>query len=81
MDFEKYLAEQTAMSHIIQKIRKELKNNIKQLFEQCEELYSSDYLEEAAIVSYLLPNLADSFEIKDMKIFKGWIEKYINNWG
>ena len=57
-----------------------MKTNKKQIFGLCEELYRSDYLEEAAIVSYWLPNLAKSFEIKDLDLFREWIEKYINNW-
>ncbi len=52
----------------------------KEIFGLCEELYHSDYLEEAAIVSYWLPNLAECFELKDLELFKEWIERYINNW-
>jgi 3-methyladenine DNA glycosylase AlkD len=60
---------------------KEIKNlDKKDIFGLCEELYDSDYLEEAAIVSYWLPNLADRFELRDLELFKNWIERYINNW-
>jgi 3-methyladenine DNA glycosylase AlkD len=50
------------------------------IFKLCEELYSSDYCEEAFIVSYWAPKLAGEFELKDIALFEKWIEKYINNW-
>ncbi|MCL4378788.1 MAG: DNA alkylation repair protein [Actinobacteria bacterium] len=59
----------------------EIKNLSKEeIFKICEELYSSDYTEEAFIVSFWVPKLADTFEKKDLALFKKWIEKYINNW-
>lgn len=50
------------------------------VFKLCEELYKSDYCEEAFIVSWWVPNLTDQFVESDLKIFKSWIEKYVNNW-
>jgi len=52
----------------------------KDVFNLCEELYKSDYCEEAFIVSSLVPKLSDSFVRSDLAIFKKWIDKYINNW-
>jgi len=52
----------------------------KDIFELCEELYRSDFTEEAFIVSFWCPKLADRFEPGDLKTFKKWVEKYINNW-
>lgn len=52
----------------------------KEIFKLCEELYSSDYCEEAFIVSWWIPKLTDKFEPNDLAVFKRWIEKYINNW-
>jgi len=52
----------------------------KEIFDLCEELLKSDYTEEAFIVSNWCPNLKAQFEKKDIKIFKKWINKYINNW-
>ncbi len=52
----------------------------KEIFEICEELYSSDFTEEAFIVSFWVLNLAEKFEKSDIKIFKKWISSYINNW-
>ena len=50
------------------------------IFELCEELYDSDFCEEAFIVSYWAPNLAGQFEPTDLTLFQKWIGKYINNW-
>ena len=50
------------------------------IFGLCEELYRSDYTEEAFIVSFWLPNYLDNLEPSDLATFKRWIESYINNW-
>jgi len=50
------------------------------IFKLCEELYRSDYCEEAFIVSWWVPNLIKEFTIDDLLLFRKWIEKYINNW-
>ncbi len=50
------------------------------IFKLCEELYKSDYCEEAFIVSWWVPNLIDEFTLDDLPLFRKWIEKYINNW-
>lgn len=60
---------------------KEAKNfSKKEIFELCEELYKSDYGEEAYVVATWIPNLADQFEEKDFKVFEHWVGSYINNW-
>jgi 3-methyladenine DNA glycosylase AlkD len=51
-----------------------------ELFKLCEELYRSDYTEEAFVVSFWLPNYINNLEPDDLGIFKHWIECYINNW-
>jgi 3-methyladenine DNA glycosylase AlkD len=50
------------------------------IFELCEELYRSDYTEEAFIVAFWLPNYIENLEPSDLATFKRWIETYINNW-
>ena len=52
----------------------------KTIFALCEELYGSDYTEEAFVVSFWLPNYIEHLEQSDLATFKGWIERYINNW-
>jgi 3-methyladenine DNA glycosylase AlkD len=70
-----------AVGKIAKKNWKEVKDlGKKEIFKLCEELYRSDYCEEAFIVSYWVPNLAKKFEKDDLILFKKWIEKYINNW-
>lgn len=50
------------------------------IFNLCEELYRSDYTEEAFIVAFWLPNYVDNLEPSDLATFKAWIGNYINNW-
>jgi 3-methyladenine DNA glycosylase AlkD len=50
------------------------------IFKLCEELYRSDYTEEAFVVAFWLPRYIKYLEPADLHIFKCWIEKYINNW-
>jgi 3-methyladenine DNA glycosylase AlkD len=51
-----------------------------EIFQLCEELYKSDYTEEAFIVSFWLPDYIEHLVPADLVIFKCWIEQYINNW-
>ncbi len=50
------------------------------IFKLCEELYRSNYTEEAFVVSFWLPNYIDQLELDDLATFKRWIEQYIDNW-
>jgi 3-methyladenine DNA glycosylase AlkD len=52
----------------------------REIFQLCEELYRSDYTEEAFIVSFWLPNYIEHLAPSDLATFKRWIERYINNW-
>ncbi|MCW4025559.1 MAG: DNA alkylation repair protein [Candidatus Bathyarchaeota archaeon] len=51
-----------------------------ELFELCEELFQADFMEEAFIVSEWLPRYIKHLIPDDLATFRGWIEKYINNW-
>jgi 3-methyladenine DNA glycosylase AlkD len=51
-----------------------------QIFALCQELFSSDYTEEAFVASFWLPNMIERLEPADLAVFKTWIERYINNW-
>ena len=67
------------------KIAKKYWNEVKscnknEVFSLCEELYSSGFTEEAFVVSFWLPNIVEKLKPSDLTIFKGWIEKYIDNW-
>jgi len=66
---------------IANKFWKEIKTFEKQdIFDLCEQLFLSDYCEEASIVAFWLPKITDEFEPDDWIVFESWIEKYVNNW-
>ena len=50
------------------------------IFALCRELFSSDYTEEAFVVSFWLPNYIECLQPGDLATFKVWIECYVNNW-
>jgi 3-methyladenine DNA glycosylase AlkD len=87
--FQRFFKEQITYYGVktatVKKIAKKYLKDIKPLKKQeimstCEQLLSSDYTEEAFVVSFWLPNLLEKFEAIDLSTFKWWIEKYINNW-
>jgi 3-methyladenine DNA glycosylase AlkD len=60
---------------------KEIKTLDKQeIFKLCEDLFRSDYSEEAAIASVWTPKLTNQLEPADLAVFKNWINTYINDW-
>ncbi len=87
--FQRYFKEQAKFygvkTETVGKIAKKYWLQVKTLDKQaifalCEELYRSDYTEEAFIVAFWLPNYIEKLEPSDLPLFKGWIERYINNW-
>jgi 3-methyladenine DNA glycosylase AlkD len=52
----------------------------KEIFSLCEELYKSNYCEEAFIVSTWAHLLSDRYEREDLPVFRHWIESYVTNW-
>ncbi len=52
----------------------------REIFTLCEELYRSNYCEEALIVSSWAHLLAERYEKEDLIIFRHWIDSYITNW-
>ena len=52
----------------------------REIFQLCEELYTSHYVEEAFIVSDWIPRMKDRFAEEDFSLFAYWIETYISNW-
>ena len=66
---------------VAKKYWKEIKTREKhEIFVLCEELYSSEMLEEAFVVSQWAQLLADRYESGAIGIFRHWIENYITNW-
>jgi len=76
-----YGVKTAAVGKIAQKYWKEIKKRNKaNIFQLCEELYSSNITEEAFIVSNWVPHLKDRFEQEDFHVFYNWIDTYISNW-
>ena len=87
--FQRFFKEQVkyygVKTEVVGKIAKKYWKQVKTLdkqtiFNLCEELFRSDYTEEAFIVSFWLPNYIEHLEPSDLATFKMWIERYINNW-
>jgi 3-methyladenine DNA glycosylase AlkD len=52
----------------------------KEIFNLCEELFKSDYMEDAFMVSFWGMQFKKFVTVSDLKIYAKWINKYINNW-
>jgi len=72
-------------SALVVKIGKDAFRRIKnqqrsEIFNYCEELWQSGFLEESIIAcnwSYLL---AKKYQEEDLRIFERWLNNYVNNW-
>lgn len=70
---------------VVQNIGKDVYAGIRQLtkkdiFDICENLWLSGYMEEAMIACYLSEKLSKKFEPSDFQLFEYWIKNYISNW-
>lgn len=70
---------------ILSKIGKELYNDLKgqpkeEVYALCNELWKSLYFEEGYIACILTKKLLKQYEAKDIKHFRIWLEKYVQNW-
>jgi 3-methyladenine DNA glycosylase AlkD len=69
----------------VRKIAKEFGARLKTLSKKdalilCEELWKSQYLEEAIIACVFTESLKKQYEPSDFKIFEHWVKTYVNNW-
>jgi 3-methyladenine DNA glycosylase AlkD len=69
----------------VRKIAKTYLSRLKKLekqevFELCEALWKSAYLEEAVIACVWSESLSKQYEPEDFKIFQHWVNDYVNNW-
>jgi 3-methyladenine DNA glycosylase AlkD len=87
--FQRFFKEEAACYGVktgtVRKIAKKHWSEVKlfskeKIFALCEELWRSDYTEEAFVASFWLPNLVEQFEPSDLAVFKVWVKKYVNNW-
>lgn len=60
---------------------KEIKEYSKQdIFDICEELWKSQYLEEAGVACFFSEALHKKYEAADFRVFEHWVNSYISNW-
>lgn len=50
------------------------------IFDICEELWKSKYLEEAVIACIFSESQHKKYEPADFKTFEHWVKNYVNNW-
>ncbi|MDR0306862.1 MAG: DNA alkylation repair protein [Chitinispirillales bacterium] len=55
-------------------------NPKREIFDICEELWKSKYLEEAVIACIFSESLHKKYEPSDFKVFEHWVKEYVNNW-
>ena len=68
-------------SKIAKEFWKQIKSYSKQdIFTICEELWKSQYLEEAFISCKFTEFLKKQYKPSDFRIFERWVYKYVNNW-
>lgn len=71
---------------VVSKISKEyFKSSVKdktkaEIFELCDKLWQSGYMEESGIACSWSYFIRKDYETGDFKIFKKWLETYVNNW-
>lgn len=72
-------------TEIVRKISKNEFKNLKssskpEIFELCEELWKSGYMEESLIACDWSCSIHKKYEPSDFQVFEKWINIYVNNW-
>jgi 3-methyladenine DNA glycosylase AlkD len=72
-------------TEIVTKIGKEHYKNIKnktksEIFELCEKLWKSGYMEESFIACHWSYFLRKQYEPSDFMLFEKWVNNYVSNW-
>lgn len=72
-------------SAMVEKIAKKYYANVKErqkreIFNLCEELWRSGYMEEASIACTWSYALRKKYTKSDFKIFEKWVKNYVTNW-
>ena len=72
-------------SATVQKISKEIFAGIKdkpkaEIFDACEKLWQSGYMEESFVACDWSDRLSKKFEPTDFEILERWIKNYVSNW-
>ncbi|MCW3998631.1 MAG: DNA alkylation repair protein [Candidatus Bathyarchaeota archaeon] len=80
-DIKVYGVKTATVGKIAQKFWRQAKELPKgEIFDLCEELYRSGFMEEAFVVSDWMPRYIDHLEADDIHIFRQWISSYVTNW-
>lgn len=76
-----YGVKTATVTQISKTFYKQIKSRSKsEIFNLCEELWRSEYLEEAFIACHWSYALHKQFESSDFLIFEKWIHQYVDNW-
>lgn len=60
---------------------KEVQNQSKkEIFDMCEELWQSGYLEESGIAIEWVIHLGKKITREDFRLFERWVSQYVTNW-
>lgn len=51
-----------------------------EIFDLCEELWQSGYMEESFIACNWSYSIHKRYEEKDLQLFEKWLEEYVSNW-
>jgi 3-methyladenine DNA glycosylase AlkD len=51
-----------------------------EIFDLCEELWRSGYIEETFVACHWSYHLRDRYEPSDFRTFENWIQNYVDNW-
>ncbi len=80
-DVKGYGVKTALVGKIGQSYYQKIKNLSKpEVFDLCEELFKSDYMEEAFIASDWAYAQRKNFERADFSVFERWVKNYINDW-
>ncbi len=70
-----------AVRSIAKEFLKQIKSKDKAyIFNICEELWQSGYLEEAIVACVFSESLKKKYLPEDFEIFERWVTQYVNNW-
>jgi 3-methyladenine DNA glycosylase AlkD len=76
-----YGVKTTTVSKISKKYFQQMEGKTKaEIFNLCDTLWQSGYMEESFIACHWSYALRKDFETSDFEIFERWISKYVTNW-
>ncbi len=76
-----YGVKTAAVSAIAKKYFDSIREKSKrEIFDLCEELWQSGYMEESFIACNWSHYLHRQYEEQDLQVFESWLESYVSNW-